>query len=98
MKKKLKLISVLTILGALTVVGASGACIGYFINDKKNAKQSNNNLLSNQPSSNQEIANTIASYISDPIDVNSVLTANEALLKNNVNQLNFAGNYKWSKK
>ena len=83
MKKKAKLISVLSAFGVLTIAGVSVGCILSLKNDKNTKHLPNNSL------SNQKIANVLSNYINNTIQIHSLLTANEALLRNNVNQTKF---------
>ncbi|MBR4485970.1 hypothetical protein IKS57_01155, partial [bacterium] len=79
-KRKVKLISLLGTIGILAITSATIASIAYSENNKSN-RSSNNSLQSNQ-----RIANIITNYINNPIKIHSTLTANEALLANNVEE------------
>ena len=79
-KRTLKLVLGLMGIGVLAVTGAIVGVIPYAINN-------NNDNLNNNKQQNTQIANEIAGYINNPIQIQSDLTANEALLANNQSEV-----------
>ncbi|MBO6021489.1 hypothetical protein J6P68_01410 [bacterium] len=80
MKRKRKIISILSIIAVLVLSATTIGLIVYYCSNKNTKK------LDNSLEQNQKLANMIGSYINDPIKIKSNLNSNQALLKNNVNE------------
>ncbi|MBQ5492514.1 MAG: hypothetical protein IIT78_01370, partial [Mycoplasmataceae bacterium] len=80
MKRKRKIISILSIIAVLALSATTIGLIAYYCSNKNTKK------LDNSLEQNQKLANMIGSYINDPIKIKSNLNSNQALLKNNVNE------------